>query len=79
MAQDIPPAAEAPSFAAGEAGQLQLEVYINDVSTDLIATFRQNDAGSLLIEPDQLKNIGISPVESAVSADGWIDVCGCPR
>ncbi|WLP55554.1 fimbria/pilus outer membrane usher protein [Agrobacterium fabrum] len=79
MAQDIPPAAAAPSFAAGEAGQLQLEVYINDVSTDLIATFRQNDAGSLLIEPDQLKNIGISPVESAVSADGWIDVSRLPE
>jgi outer membrane usher protein len=79
MAQDIPPAAEAPSFVAGEAGQLQLEVYINDVSTDLIATFRQNDAGSLLIEPDQLKNIGISPVESAVSADGWIDVSRLPE
>lgn len=73
------PAAAAPSFAAGEAGQLQLEVYINDVSTDLIATFRQNDAGSLLIEPDQLKNIGISPVESAVSADGWIDVSRLPE
>ncbi|AYM60424.1 fimbria/pilus outer membrane usher protein [Agrobacterium fabrum] len=79
MAQDIPPAAAAPSFAAGEAGQLQLEVYINDVSTDLIATFRQNDVGPLLIEPDQLKNIGISPVESAVSADGWIDVSRLPE
>lgn len=79
MAQDIPPAAAPPSFAAGEAGQLQLEVYINDVSTDLIATFRQNDAGSLLIEPSQLKNIGISPVESAVSADGWIDVSRLPK
>lgn len=78
MAQDIPCGSSA-FFAAGEAGQLQLEVYINDVSTDLIATFRQNDAGSLLIEPDQLKNIGISPVESAVSADGWIDVSRLPE
>ncbi|WP_405048924.1 fimbria/pilus outer membrane usher protein [Rhizobium rhizogenes] len=64
--------------AAKEAGQLQLEVYINDVSTELIATFRQNDAGSLLIEPEQLKNIGISPVESAAGDDGWIDVSRLP-
>ncbi|MCZ7486253.1 fimbrial biogenesis outer membrane usher protein [Agrobacterium rhizogenes] len=57
---------------------MQLEVYINDVSTELIATFRQNDAGSLLIEPEQLKNIGISPVESAAGDDGWIDVSRLP-
>ena len=49
VAQDIPPAAQPASFAAKEAGQFQLEVYINDVSTELIATFRQNDAGSFLI------------------------------
>nr|WP_237681435.1 MULTISPECIES: fimbria/pilus outer membrane usher protein [Rhizobium/Agrobacterium group] len=78
MAQDLPPATPPTSFAAKEAGQLQLEVYINDVSTELIATFRQNDAGSLLIEPEQLKNIGISPVESAAGDDGWIDVSRLP-
>ena len=78
MAQDIPPAAQPASFAAKEAGQFQLEVYINDVSTELIATFRQNDAGSFLIEPEQLNNIGISPVESAVGDDGWIDISRLP-
>lgn len=78
VAQDIPPAAQPTSIVPGEAGPLQLEVYINDVPTDLIATFRQNDAGSLLIEPEQLKNIGISPVENAVGADGWIDVSRLP-
>lgn len=78
VAQDLPPATPLASFAAKEAGQLQLEVYINDVSTELIATFRQNDTGSLLIEPEQLKNIGISPVESAAGDDGWIDVSRLP-
>ncbi|MFK3780322.1 fimbria/pilus outer membrane usher protein [Agrobacterium sp. NPDC089420] len=78
VAQDIPPAAPPAALAAGQAERLQLEVYINDVSTDLIATFRQNDAGSLLIEPEQLTNIGISPVESAVGDDGWIDLSRMP-
>lgn len=78
VAQDLPPATPPTSFAAKEAGQLQLEVYINDVSTELIATFRQNDAGSLLIEPEQLNNIGISPVESAAGDGGWIDVSRLP-
>ncbi|WP_320198832.1 fimbria/pilus outer membrane usher protein [Agrobacterium sp. rho-13.3] len=78
VAQDVPPAAPPASFAAEEAGQLQLEVYINDVSTELIATFRQNGTGSLLIEPVQLKNVGISPVESAAGEDGWIDISKLP-
>lgn len=79
VAQDIPPAAQPTSVAANEAGQLQLEVYINDVSTNMIATFRQNAAGSFLIEPQQLTNIGISPVENAIGDDGWIDISMLPE
>lgn len=77
-AQDLPSAAPPASFAAEEARQLQLEVYINDVSTELIATFRQDDTGSLFIEPVQLRNVGITPVESAAGADGWIDISRLP-
>lgn len=77
-AQDLPPAAPPASFAAEEVRQLQLEVYINDASTELIATFRQNGAGSLFIEPVQLRNVGITPVEGAVGDDGWIDISKLP-
>lgn len=78
VAQDLPPASLLASLAAKDAGQLQLEVYINDVSTELIATFRQNDAGSFFIEPVQLENIGIVPMESAAGDDGWIDISRLP-
>ncbi|CUX51191.1 Fimbrial usher protein [Agrobacterium genomosp. 13 str. CFBP 6927] len=78
MAQDLPPAASQASFAAEEPRQLQLEVYINDVSTELIATFRQDDAGTLFIEPVQLRNVGITPVDSAVGGDGWVDISRLP-
>lgn len=76
--QDLHPDASPPSVAAEEVRELQLEVYINDVSTELIATFRQNSTGSLLIEPVQLRNVGIIPVETAVGADGWVDIAKLP-
>lgn len=57
---------------------MQLEVYINDVSTELIATFRQDDTGTLFIEPVQLRNVGITPVDSAVGGDGWVDISRLP-
>lgn len=78
VAQDSPPAAPPASLSAEGAIPLQLEVYINDVSTELIATFRQNGTGSLFIEPVQLKNVGITPVESAKAEDGWIDISKLP-
>ncbi len=70
MAEELPPEASPTSFAAEEVKELQLEVYINDVSTELIARFRQNGTGTFFIEPVQLKNVGITPVESAVADDG---------
>ncbi len=78
VAQESTPAPPPASFAAKEAGQLQLEVYINDVSTELIATFRQDGSGSLFIEPIQLRNVGIVPAENALGADGWIDISKLP-
>ncbi|NWJ27744.1 fimbria/pilus outer membrane usher protein [Rhizobium sp. RM] len=78
VAQDSPPAAPPASLSAEGAIPLQLEVYINDVSTELIATFRQNGTGSLFIEPVQLKNVGITPVDSAKAEDGWIDISKLP-
>lgn len=77
VAQDVP-AAPPVSVVAEQAGQLQLEVYINNVSTELIATFRQDSAGSLLIEPQQLTNVGITPVETAKADNGWIDISKLP-
>jgi outer membrane usher protein len=77
MAQDLPPVLPGASPVLEQA-TLQLEVYINDVSTNLIATFRQDSAGFLLIEPKQLANVGISPMDSAISRDGWIDISKLP-
>lgn len=47
---------------------------MNGASSALIATFRQTPDGSLLIEPEQLKNVGIKPAREAARDDGWIDV-----
>lgn len=78
LAEDLPPDASPTSFAAEEVRELQLEVYINDVSTELIARFRQNGTGAFFIEPVQLRNVGITPVETAVSDDGWVDISKLP-
>jgi len=53
---------------------LHLEVFVNGVSTRLIAHLRLTPDGRLLIEPDQLHNIGLLPVAAAQRDDGWIDL-----
>lgn len=58
--------------------ELQLEVFVNGVSSQLIATFRQTPDATLLIEPDQLRNVGIKPVKQALRKDGWIDTSLLP-
>lgn len=77
-AQDLPPTSTGLSVPEDGSMELQLEVFVNGTSSELIATFRQARDGSLLIEPDQLRNVGIKPVTAAVVQDGpdkgWIDV-----
>jgi outer membrane usher protein len=60
------------------ARELQLEVFINGVSTELIAAFRQDADGGLAIEPDQLRNVGIIPVPEAAGPDGLIRIDRLP-
>lgn len=61
-----------------EYAELQLEVYVNGISSDLIARFRRDQNGALLIEPTQLKNVGITPDAAAQRGDGWIEISKLP-
>lgn len=61
-----------------EARDLYLEVFINDVSTGLIASFRETEDGGLSCPQDQLGNVGINPVASAMDPDGWVRVDQLP-
>lgn len=58
--------------------QLHLEVFVNGASSQLIALFYKLPDGALLIEPDQLINVGIRPQKTAfypaVPYKNWIDV-----
>jgi outer membrane usher protein len=77
-AQDLPPPPQpAPASSEGDA-ELQLEVFINGISSDLIARFRREQGGALLIEPTQLRNVGIKPDAIAERADGWIEISRLP-
>jgi outer membrane usher protein len=81
LAQRIPPAdgtVLTDSLPAGGPRYLQLEVFINGASTDLIAAFHQEADGSLAIEPDQLRNVGLSPASEAMRPDGLVDVARLP-
>ncbi|RVN87727.1 fimbria/pilus outer membrane usher protein [Sinorhizobium meliloti] len=58
--------------------ELQLEVFINGISTDFVAAFRQDADGALVIEPDQLRNVGIEPVDNAIRDDGLVEIARLP-
>lgn len=76
LAESIP-AAEGPGASAtpvSASRDLQLEVFINGTSTDLVAAFRQDTDGTLAIEPVQLRNVGIKPDEEAIRPDGLVDI-----
>ncbi|MEP7455014.1 fimbria/pilus outer membrane usher protein [Phyllobacterium sp. SB3] len=63
-----------PAPLNGEAQDLHLEVYINDEPTGLIGGFRQLPDGELSAKPDELKEVGLKPVDSALDADGSIRI-----
>lgn len=82
LAEDIPPAtasigANTPSTVGPRL--LQLEVFINGSSRELIAEIQQEADGSLAIAPDQLRNVGIEPMEEAMRPDGLIDIARLPN
>ena len=60
-AQDLPPPLAELNHSDSEFLELQLEVFVNGSPSELIAAFRQTPDGLLLIEPEQLKNVGIKP------------------
>jgi outer membrane usher protein len=57
---------------ASETLDLYLTVSVNGAPTRLVAAFRQAADGSLSIEADQLRNVGIIPVKSAIGPDGRV-------
>jgi outer membrane usher protein len=70
------PAASAELAIAGR--DLYLEVFINDVSTGLVGNFRETPDGGLLCAVDELSQVGIKPVASAIGPDGWVRVDRLP-
>ncbi|WP_244423960.1 fimbria/pilus outer membrane usher protein [Phyllobacterium sp. YR531] len=56
----------------GQAQDLYLEVYINDEPTGLIGGFRQLPDGELSAKPDELREVGLKPMDSARDGDGSI-------
>lgn len=70
LAVEIPPI-EASAEMVRISNELQLEVFINDVSTKLIATTRRNPDGTLAMPGDQLRNVGLIPSETA-DPEGWV-------
>ncbi|MCR4265402.1 fimbria/pilus outer membrane usher protein [Nitratireductor sp. ZSWI3] len=74
LAEAIP----APGPDGSSARDLQLEVYVNGDSTELIASFHEDEDGTLVIEPEQLSNVGLDPAETAVRPDGLVDIAQLP-
>ncbi|MBS7544860.1 fimbria/pilus outer membrane usher protein [Ancylobacter oerskovii] len=58
--------------AAGPALDLQLEVFVNGVTTGLIGSFRQEADGTLSVDPKELSELGIRPQRAALGADGRV-------
>ena len=58
---------------------LQLETFINGVTTGLIGAFRLNDDGTLSVAPDELRELGLVPDPAALAADGMIDLSRLPH
>ena len=77
-AQDLPPPSAGIASPDDEFQELQLEVFVNGSSSELIAAFRQTPDGLLLIESQQLKNVGIKPAKEATREDGWVDIGRLP-
>ncbi|MER9406096.1 fimbrial biogenesis outer membrane usher protein [Mesorhizobium caraganae] len=71
-AQDSQSQIAEPAPAQTERRDLYLEVFINDVSTQLVGTFTQFPDGGLAATPDELKQVGLKPVDDAVASDGLV-------
>jgi len=61
-----------PSSEAGR--DLQLEVFINDTSTELIGAFKQRPDGTLAATPDEAREVGLRPAQEAIGVDGLVTI-----
>ncbi len=62
-----------------EAQDLYLEVFINDVTTEMIGAFRQLPDGGLSVRPEELREVGMEPDADAAEPDGSIRVDRLPN
>lgn len=58
---------------------LQLEVFINGAATGFIASVREEADGSLTMDEQELRNVGISPAQAAKRPDGRIELGRLPK
>ena len=78
-AQDVLPAPAVTDAAASAEGRdLYLEVFVNDVPTGLIGAFKQLPDGGLASTPEELREVGLEPVESAMGADHLVRIDRLP-
>lgn len=78
-AQDSQSQIAEPAPAQTERRDLYLEVFINDVSTQLVGTFTQFPDGGLAATADELKQVGLKPVDDAVGGDGLVRLDRLPN
>lgn len=77
---DAPPVLRPAVADAGmETFDLQLETFINGVSTSLLGSFRMNADGSLSVAPEELRELGLIADSTALGADGMIDLRRLPQ
>ncbi|MCW5718347.1 MAG: fimbrial biogenesis outer membrane usher protein [Bauldia sp.] len=57
---------------------LYLEVFVDGTSSALIAAFQQEPGGAFMVDPDDLRSVGLVPDPAAIRADGMIDIARLP-
>ncbi|MCO5064512.1 MAG: fimbria/pilus outer membrane usher protein [Rhizobiaceae bacterium] len=70
--QATPPAASTGEVNETGVRDLYLEVFINGKSTNLIGHFVELPDGELVVEPDELTEVGIKPMDTAINEDGFV-------
>ncbi|MGX5844362.1 fimbria/pilus outer membrane usher protein [Mesorhizobium sp. ArgA1] len=72
------PKATESNTAPTEGRDLYLEVFINDASTKLIGAFKELPDGGLAATPDELREVGLKPIDAAIDANGLVRVDQLP-
>ncbi|MDQ8729442.1 fimbria/pilus outer membrane usher protein [Bradyrhizobium sp. LHD-71] len=69
---DIPPPAPSTVVSTKTAGDLQLNVSVNDTPINLIGSFRRLPDGSIAAAPEELNELGLLPAKGRPGPDGLI-------